>query len=245
MSLPKRVNRLIGQAMHTYDMLADGDRVMIGVSGGVDSLFLVWLLDYWRRKAPIDFEIFAVHLDMGFVVEQAHLVEEKLRLLEVPFIIINTTFSGGPFSPDNNDVGCFHCARTRRNRLFEFAREKNFSKIALGHHKDDIIETFFFNMLYSGNLSTMVPRQDLFDGALSIIRPLAFLDKEQIREAAARMHISPVRSPCPHAHHSRRQTVRTLLDSIYRMEPNAKAGIFASLSNLKPDYMLKRLKVEA
>ncbi len=240
MSISKRVNRLVGQAMHSYSMLSDGDRVMVGVSGGVDSLFLVWLLRYWRKKAPIHYEILAVHVDQGFDAPSTQLIEEQIKLLDVPYLV--SEIRSFDHSSSIDTLNCYQCSRNRRNKLFELAETKGFSKIALGHNKDDLIETFFLNMVYSGNLSTMVPRQDLFNGSLAIIRPLAFLDKSQIQDAAKAVNISPVRNPCPWADHSRRQTVRDFLNPLFANEPKAKASIFASLSNLKPDYLLKPLK---
>jgi tRNA 2-thiocytidine biosynthesis protein TtcA len=238
-TLPPKVNRLIGQALHAYRMLADGDRVLLAVSGGVDSLVLTWLLAHWRRKAPIDYRLLAVHLDMGFGEREAQLVEEQLRRLEVDYLIERTDFGRRAVAAEAGKSGCFHCARQRRNRLFALAGEKGFNKIAFGHHREDLIETFFLNVLYSGNISTMVPRQDLFGGEISLIRPLAFVDKQEIRELAEALSISPVPNPCPLAGDSKRESVRALLASLYATDPQMKANIFRALGNVKPDYLLR------
>jgi tRNA 2-thiocytidine biosynthesis protein TtcA len=238
-TLPSKVNRLVGQALHKYMMLADGDRVLLAVSGGVDSLVLTWLLDHWRRKAPIDYQLLAVHLDMGFGDREPMLVEEQLRRLEIPYEIERTDFGRRALEAEAGKSGCFHCARQRRNRLFSLAREKGFNKIAFGHHRGDVIETFFLNLLYSGNLSTMVPRQDLFQGRLAIIRPLAYLDKEEIKGLAADLGITPVANPCPLAGDSKREEVRAMLDSFGARDPRIHANIFNALGNVKPEYLLK------
>jgi tRNA 2-thiocytidine biosynthesis protein TtcA len=238
-NLPPKINRLIGQALHTYRMLADGDRVLIAASGGVDSLVLTWLLNHWRRKTPIEYHLLAVHLDMGFGEQEPLLVAEQLRRLEVPHEIGYTDFGRRALETEAGKSGCFHCARQRRSRLFAMAEEKGFNKIALGHHQGDIIETFFLNLLYSGNLSTMVPRQDLFGGKLTLIRPLAYLDKQEIETLAAGIGITPVPNPCPLAGESKRQNVRELITSLTASEPGMKANIFKALSNVKPDYLLK------
>jgi tRNA 2-thiocytidine biosynthesis protein TtcA len=237
-SLPKQINRLIGRAMHDYGMLEDGDRVLVAVSGGVDSLVLSWILDHWQHKAPITYKITAVHLDMGFEENAFLEVEAQLQKLAIDFFVEKTDFGQKALLAEGGKSVCYHCSQKRRNRLFDIARTKNFSKIAFGHHKEDIIETFFLNMLYSGNLSTMVPRQDLFGGQLALIRPLAYLTKDQIKEIADLLSLKPVANPCPIEKDSKREHVRTILDSLYRSDPKIKANIFSSLANIKEDYLL-------
>jgi tRNA 2-thiocytidine biosynthesis protein TtcA len=239
MKLNQKANRLIGRAMHDYQMLADRDRVMVAVSGGVDSLVLLAILRDWQLKAPIKYELLAVHLDMGFGVDQADLVTDQLARLGVEYLVEKTDIGPRALKDEEGRNGCFHCARRRRNRLFEIAHERNFTKIAMGHHKEDIIETFFLNMMYGGNLSTMVPRQDLFAGKLSLIRPMSYLEKAAIREIAAELGVNPVGNPCPLSEKSKRQEIRDLLESLYRKDGSLKSTIFSALANVKPDYLLK------
>lgn len=236
--LPKDVNRLIARTMHDYRMLADGDRILVAVSGGVDSLVLAWLLDHWRRKAPISYDLLAVHIDNGFDGSSRELVAAELNRLQLPCLIESTTFGSKALAAEDGKSICFHCARQRRSRLFELAREQGFNKIAFGHHKDDILETFFLNLLYGGNLSTMVPRQDFFGGNTAIIRPLAMLAKEEIIRLAETLDIKPVKNPCPQDSKSRRREIRNLLANIYRLDPRAKANMFAALANVRAGYLL-------
>ena len=239
MELNKKTNRLIGRAMHDYEMLADKDRVLIAVSGGVDSLVLLSILKHWQKKAPISYELLAVHLDMGFGEKEAEMVTTQIKRLGISFLVEKTDIGPRAMKDENGKSGCFHCSRRRRNRLFDLAREKGFNKIALGHHKEDIIETFYINMMYGGNLSTMVPRQDLFERRLSLIRPMAYLEKKAIKELGRQLKISPVANPCPLSGTSKRQEVRDLLESIYAKDETVKSTIFSSLANVKPDYLLK------
>lgn len=226
--------------MHTYGMLADGDRVMIAVSGGIDSLVLIKILQFWQTKAPIAYQLLAVHLDMGFGCNEAKQVASRLDGLEVEFLIEKTDFGRRALEADEGRSGCFHCARQRRSRLFTLAGEKECNKIAMGHHQEDIIETFFLNLLYGGNLSTMVPKQDFFGGKVAMIRPLAFLTKAEIRTLGQDFGLSPVANPCPLSGESKRQQVRDLLEkSIYSLDPSTRATIFAALANVRPDYLLK------
>ncbi|MBU0964952.1 MAG: hypothetical protein KKA54_01100 [Proteobacteria bacterium] len=241
MIIPKTINRLIGQAMHTYSMLADGDSVLVAVSGGIDSLTLAALLQHWQHKAPIRYTISAVHLDMGFDSGKVSgLVRRQLAKIGMEVEVELTSFGTDAIAAGKGEGGCFQCARNRRTRLFSLAREKDCNKLALGHHKDDIIETFFLNLLYSGNISTMVPAQSLFNGALTVIRPLAFVDKLQIRTMAESIHLEAAENPCPLAGTSKREKVRQLLNDLCEGNPQMKGNIFSALSNVRSEYLLRQ-----
>ena len=237
--LSKAVNRKIGQAMHSYTMLADSDRVLIAVSGGVDSLVLSWILKHWLHKAPIHYEILAAYIDNGFDSSTSDKVAEQLQNIGVPFLIEKTDYWRRAAAAEEGKSVCFHCARLRRNRLFAIAQEQSFNKIGFGHHKDDILETFFINLLYAGNISTMVPKQKLFDGRIHIIRPMAYLEKEDIMEIAAAASIVPVKNPCPQDNDSKRQEARRVVASLSKLGPKVKSNIFAALANIRRDYLLE------
>ncbi len=243
-AIPKQLNHLVGRAMHLYQMLADGDRVMIAVSGGIDSLVLAWLLKEWRRKAPIRYELLAVHLDMGFGGGEYDLVREQLCSIDLPMLLERTDFGRKAFVAENGKSGCYHCARQRRNRLFSLAEEHRCNKLAFGHHQEDIIETFFLNLFYGGNLSAMAPKQELFGGRLALIRPLAMVGKKHIVELGQNLGIIPVANRCPLAADSRREKIRSWLTPLYEKDPALKATIFASLGNVRPDYLLAPLPAQ-
>ena len=240
------LNRRVGQAMHTYDMLADGDRVLLAVSGGVDSLVLSWLLMFWQSKAPIFYELQALHIDMDPDGElpgiAARSVQETLECFHIPITIIPAAWqppSSKSLLLDQNKDVCFNCSKSRRKQLFDFAGVNDCNKIAFGHHQDDIIETFFINLCYGGNISTMVPRQDIFQGSLSLIRPLAFLTKEEIYKIADVLELEPVRTKCPLSEKTKRMDIRNILHELYKKIPEARQHIFASLANVRHDYLLK------
>lgn len=229
-------------------MLADGDRVLVAVSGGIDSLVLAWVLAAWRKKAPIDYAVLAVHVDMEAGPDApgptASLVGKTVEAMGLPVRILPALWRPDPqtLQPGTragHDL-CFRCARSRRTQLFAFARESGCTKIAFGHHRDDIIETFLLNLTCAGNISTMAPRQDLFSGRLTLIRPLAYLDKTEIETIGSELGVQPIRSSCALAEQTSRAEMHRLAEHIYRQIPGAKANIFAALGNVRHDYLLKQ-----
>ena len=236
--MPAGLNRKIGQAMHDYSMFSEGDRVLIAVSGGVDSLTLACVLKIWQRKAPIRFDLTVQYIDHGFwkrekgAVDPSEAIGKQLQELYLDYEVAEE------WEIDEADRTCFFCSRNRRSQLFDIARKKGYNKIALGHHKDDLIETFMLNAIYSGNISTMVPKQDLFHGTLSIVRPLAYLEKYEVCEIAAGFDLKVVKNLCPLSDNTRREKVRRVLQALYQDEPAAKNSLFAALSNVRKDYLL-------
>jgi tRNA 2-thiocytidine biosynthesis protein TtcA len=236
--LPAKVNRLIGQAFAHYDMIRDGDRILVAVSGGIDSLVLCWLLQFWQKKAPVSYRLLAVHLDMGFDSTSHELVGAELERLSIGFHIDRFT----PAIPVDQLDGCYHCARQRRNRLFELAEQFRCNRVAFGHHMEDMLETFFLNLCFSGNISTMLPRQELFGGKLSIIRPMAYLEKKHIIDLGQQLGIRPVSNPCRFSEKNKRHQIRQTLPSLYAMAPAVKSNIFAALANVRTDYLPKPVR---
>jgi tRNA 2-thiocytidine biosynthesis protein TtcA len=243
-------NRRIAKAMLDYNMLADGDRILVAVSGGIDSLVLAWVLHNWRRKAPIDYQVRAVYVDMrpadGEAGNRAGLISDRLAALGLSCQVIPAELPEPPeqSGSQQSEAGrenagvCFQCARNRRRLLFDYAGEHDYNCLALGHHRDDIVETFFINLTCSGNISTMRPKQELFSGKLAVIRPLAYLVKEEIKGIGVRLGLDPVASDCPVSEKTRRKDVRGLLEHIYEQIPGSQEHIFSALGNVRQDYLL-------
>jgi tRNA 2-thiocytidine biosynthesis protein TtcA len=235
----KALNRGVGKAVHRYEMLQDGDRIVVGVSGGADSLTMMWMLSERQARIPISYELFAVHIDPGFEGGLSESLETYCENKGFALRVEHTDYGVLGHSPINRENPCFLCSRLRRKRLFEIADELACNKLALGHNKDDIIETLFLNICYSGEISTMVPSQPLFKGKFTVIRPLAFADEQLIRDFAREQNFPEFVNPCPSATNSKRQEIKTVLKRLYRSNKNIKGNIFRAMSRVRPDYLLK------
>jgi len=235
----KALNRAVGKALHRYQMISDGDRIAVGLSGGKDSLALMRILRDRQSYVPVKYELLGVYIDPGFPgsfsASLAKYCGEKNDYLRVDY----TDCGIIGHSPQNRENPCFLCSRLRRKRLFDISAELGCNKLALGHNKDDIIETLFLNICYAGEISTMVPSQSLFNGRLRVIRPLAFVDKETIRQFAAEHQFPEFENPCPTAKISKRQEIKTFLNSLYRKNKKVKGNIFRSMSHVNSAYLLK------
>jgi len=237
-SLKKKFDHAVGKAIHDWAMILENDRILVGVSGGMDSLVLLNCLFYLQKKAPVRFDILPVYIDAGFETSFAEQLEGFVKNNYGPLKIEHTAHGRLAHSEQNTENPCFLCARLRRKRLFEIAQEKGCKKIALGHNKDDIIETLFINICYAGRIGTMKPRQSFFDGALDIIRPLAYVEKNQITALGRRLPLPVFKNPCPSSGRTKRSEIRQLLETLYNHNPHIKGNIFRAMGNVATEYLL-------
>ena len=220
-------------------MLHDGDRIVVGVSGGADSLTLMWMLAERLPRIPISFELFPVYVDPGFEGGFSESLKTYTADFGLPIRVEHTDYGLLGHSTVNRENPCFLCSRLRRKRLFEIADELGCNKLALGHNKDDIIETFFLNICYAGEISTMVPSQKFFQERFTVIRPLAYADENLIRAFAGEQRFPEFVNPCPSASHSKRREIKAVLNQLYRSNKKIKGNIFRAMSRVKLDYLLK------
>lgn len=235
----KVINRVVGKALHKYDMISDGDRIVVGLSGGKDSLTLMWVLKERLSRIPINYDLFAVYIDLGFNESFGKSLESYCKKTGFKLRVEHTDYGILAHSSQNRENPCFLCSRLRRKRLFEVADELGCNKLAVGHNKDDIIETLFLNMCYAGEISTMVPLQLFFQGKFTIIRPLAFTDKDTVRRFAREKRFPDFVNPCPSAKNSKRQEIKKLLTQLYTSNGKIKGNIFKAMSHVKTEYLLK------
>ncbi len=235
----KALNRAVGKALHHYQMISDGDRIVVGVSGGADSLSLMWLLSERRKRIPIHYDLFAVFIDPGFEGSFAEPLKAFCAKLGFSLRVEYTDFGLQGHSSANRENPCFLCSRLRRKRLFEIVDELGCYKLALGHNKDDVIETLFMNICFAGEISTMLPSQSFFQQKFTLIRPLAFADEALIRQFTRLQRFPGFENPCPTAKTSKRQEIKALLAQLYRSNKKIKGNIFRAMSHVRLDYLLK------
>ena len=234
----KALNKAVGKALHRYNMISEGDRIVVGLSGGKDSLTLMHMLSERQARAPVAYELIAVHVDPGFQGGFSDSLRSYCEQAGFPLKIEYTDYGLQGHSPENRENPCFLCSRLRRKRLFEIADEFDCNKIALGHNKDDIIETLFLNIFYSGEISTMVPFQPFFKGRFTVIRPLALADEKLIVDFTRNQKFPEFVNPCPTAGNSKRQQIKTLLNQLYRSNKKIKGNIFRAMSHVNLEYLL-------
>lgn len=232
------LKKWLEKAILDYDMIADGDRLLIGVSGGADSLALLDLLDSPMIFVP-RFSFVVVHIDMGFdptgLAYQE--LEQYFREHQYSYVMEKTDIGLLAHSDFNRKNPCFLCSRLRRKRIFEIAQEKGCNKIAFAHHRDDIIETLLINMFYGREISTMMPNQSIFGGMLHIIRPLAYLREELVKKYSRERQFTVIKNACPTSENSRRMYVKKLLNELERENPGIRHNIFKAMNHVKQDYL--------
>jgi tRNA 2-thiocytidine biosynthesis protein TtcA len=234
----KEIRSLMGKAIHRYGLIQEGDRILVGVSGGKDSLSLLHLLHERSKRVPIHYDLFPVYIDLGFDSGRAEILKKYFESEELTYHVEFTDIGRRANSPENRENPCFLCSWERRKRLFHLAHRFKCNKIALGHHKDDIIETLLLNIFYSAEISTMLPLQSLFKGKITLIRPLALIEEKKIGRFAREMKLPFGPSGCPSSGKTKRKVIKDLIETLSKKDRRVKGNIFRSLSNIKLDYTL-------
>ena len=232
------LKKWLEKAAVDYNMLKEGDRVLVGVSGGMDSLVLLDLLNTRMVFLP-RFSILAVNIDLGFDEEYRGYdrLEQYLSGNGYEYIMEKTDIGPLAHSDYNKKNPCFLCSRMRRKRIFEIADENGCNRIAFAHHKDDIIETLLINMFYGREISTMMPDQSVFGGKFHLIRPLAYIREPLIKKYARERGMPVIENGCPTSKRSRRMYIKRLLDDMERDNKDVRENIFKSMSHVKMDYL--------
>ncbi len=237
--LAARIRGLVGKAIADFNMIGEGDRVMVCLSGGKDSYTLLDMLLSLQRAAPVSFELFAVNLDQKHPGFPAHVLPDYLQALGVPYHVIEQdTYAVVRRVIPEGRTQCGLCSRLRRGALYRYAREQGFTRIALGHHREDIVETLFLNLFHGGRLKAMPPKLRSDDGANVVIRPLCYVPEREIaRYARARQFPIIPCTLCGSQPNLQRESIARMLAEWDRECPGRVDSIFTALCNVEPAHL--------
>jgi len=242
LKLQKRLRRLAGEAVADFNMIEDGDKVMVCLSGGKDSYTLLDVLLHLQKVAPIQFEIVAVNMDQKQPGFPEDVLPAYLKALGVEYHIVEKdTYSVVKELIPEGKTTCSLCSRLRRGTLYTFADQIGATKMALGHHRDDIVETFFLNMFFNGTLKAMPPKLRSDDGRNVVIRPLAYCNEKDI-QAYSDLQQFPIIpcNLCGSQENLQRQVVKDMLQEWDRKTPGRTESIFRSLQHVNPSQLADR-----
>ncbi len=229
--IPPWIRRFIkqtGRGINRYAMIGEGDSVVIGISGGKDSLALALALSLRKKWLPIDYTLYAVMIDwVEDPVDEEGLIELKnfFSILEIPFVIKQVHKFPESFKGDFN---CYLCSRNRRRILFEYAEEVGSSKIVLGHHLDDIVETSLINLCFRGEFSTMKPVQDFFGGRIYIMRPMCEVRESVIHRLNRETDLPTIKAECPYSKTNIRAKMKPIISELSHIDKLTREHIYAA-----------------
>ena len=238
--LERRLERLVGNAIDRYKMIEHGDTVLVCLSGGKDSYTLLEILNALQRRAPISFKLIAMNLDQKQPGFPAHVLPEYLEVKGIPFISIEEdTYSIVKDTIPEGKTMCSLCSRLRRGIIYRVASDLGATKIALGHHREDILETFFLNLMFGGRLKAMPPKLVTDDKRHIVIRPLAYCAENDIaRYARAKAFPIIPCNLCGSQENLQRQSIKALLNQWEKVSPGKKQTIFQSLTRVTPSHLM-------
>jgi tRNA 2-thiocytidine biosynthesis protein TtcA len=237
--LQAQLRSSVGKAIEDFAMIADGDRVMVCLSGGKDSYTLLDILISLQRSAPVSFELIAVNLDQKQPGFPEHVLPEYLQRIQVPYRIIEQdTYSVVKRVIPEGRTMCGLCSRLRRGALYRFAAENGCTKIALGHHRDDIVETLFLNLFFGGRLKAMAPKLLSDDGRQIVIRPLAYVAERDIARYARGRNFPIIPCTlCGSQDNMQRVAIKKMLADWERDFPGRTESIFSALRHVEPEHL--------
>lgn len=226
---------IIRRAVDDYDMIQEGDRVAVGVSGGKDSMLLLLALNHLKSYYPKHFELEAITIELGFEGMDFTPVKGLCEGLSIPYTCLKTDIKEVVFDVRKEENPCSLCAKMRRGALNDAIRQRGISKLALGHHFDDAVETFMMSLLFEGRLSCFRPVTYLDRSSVTQIRPMVYAGEQKIANVAAALELPIVENPCPMDKTSKRYEIKQLLAGMCRDYPDMKSKIFGAMQRLPLD----------
>jgi tRNA(Ile)-lysidine synthase TilS/MesJ len=230
--MDKALNEFTGtvrRAVDDYDMIQEGDRVAVGVSGGKDSMLLLLALNHLKSFYPKHFELSAVTIELGFEGMDFTPVKDMCAELNIPYACLKTDIKEIVFDVRKEDNPCSLCAKMRRGALNDYLRENGIGKLALGHHFDDAVETFMMSLLFEGRISCFRPVTYLDRSGITQIRPLVYCGEQKIANLAAQLNVPVVENPCPQDKASKRWEIKQMLKTMSVDYPDMKSKIFGAM----------------
>ncbi len=222
---------LLRRCVEDYDMIADGDKIAVGVSGGKDSLVLLKLMAELRRYHNKKFELEAITIDMGLGMDFSA-IERLCEELDVPYTIVKTEIGPIIFDYRKEKNPCSMCAKMRRGALNQALKDRGLNKLALGHHYDDAVETFLLSLFYEGRISCFEPVTYLSRADLTQIRPMLYVGEKAVQSFAKRMELPVVENRCPADNNTKRQEIKELVAALQKQYPDLKTKIFGAMQRL-------------
>ena len=227
----KRILGDLRRADQEFHMIQPGDRIAVGVSGGKDSLLLLYAMAIYRKFSPNPFELSALTVTMGFEPFDLSGIRAMCDRLEVPYIVKETQIGKIVFEERREKNPCALCSKMRRGALAQTCAEEGFNKVALGHHRDDALETLLMSVLHEGRMHTFHPVTQLERTGITQIRPLVYVSEKQIIHMERKLNLPVVKSPCPADGETSREEMKQLLDALCRRYPNARDQMLSALVN--------------
>ena len=223
------------RALDDYNMIQEGDRIAVGISGGKDSLTLLYALHGLKRFYPKKFELHAVTVDLGFQNLNLEKIKRLCEELEVPYTIVKTDIADIVFNQRGEENPCSLCAKMRKGALNQAIRDAGCNKVAYAHHKDDVVETMVMSLIFEGRFHTFSPVTYLDRMDLTVIRPLMYMNEADVIGFVNKHNVPVVKSPCPADGHTKREYVKQLLRQLNLENPGVKERMFTAIvsSNLK------------
>ena len=219
----------IRQAINDFEMIEDGDKIAIGVSGGKDSLALLYGLAGIRKIVPEKIEIVAITVDLGYEGFDTSSIQELCKSLEIEFHLVKTQIAQILQAKVQKGTYCSLCAKMRKGALTNYAKELGCNKIAYAHHKDDFIETMMLSLLYEGQFFSFPPKMYFKESDITLIRPMIYIPESDVIGFKNKYGLSAVKNPCPHDGITRRQYVKNLIRQIQKDNPEAKQRMFNAI----------------